>query len=128
MSLLVEEIIKREEGFRAKPYKDHLGNITIGYGFTCLTEKEASVVLKMKLDRIREVLNNQLSGLSQNRQDVIISMAFQLGISGCLSFNKMWQAIYSGDWSEAAHQMLLSRWAKQTPERVRRMAQIMREG
>lgn len=65
---------------------------------------------------------------SQPRQDILTSMAYQMGVSGLSEFHHMLEAICNQDWNEAAAQMLDSTWAKQTPERANRHADVMRSG
>jgi lysozyme len=66
--------------------------------------------------------------LNAPRQDVLICMAFQLGRDGLASFSKMLLALEEGRYGTAAREMLASKWAQQTPDRVRRLARIMESG
>lgn len=56
---------------------------------------------------------------------VIINMAFQLGRPRLALFEKFRAAIQRQDFLAAAAEMLDSRWARQTPERVARLHQRM---
>ena len=47
------------------------------------------------------------------RQDVLVEMAFNLGIKGLLNFKKMIAAVQNHDWKEAVAQMKDSKWATQ---------------
>ena len=62
------------------------------------------------------------------RAIVLLSMAYQMGVGGLLKFRKMLAAIEDNDWPEAEKQALDSRWAKQTPDRAKRHAEILRTG
>jgi lysozyme len=55
-------------------------------------------------------------------------MAFQLGTDGLLGFKNTLALIRDGKYAEAADAMLLSLWAKKTPERAKRLAEQMRSG
>lgn len=55
-------------------------------------------------------------------------MAFQMGIVGLLGFTNTLAAIKRGDYAAAATGMLASLWARQTPARAKRMADMMRAG
>ena len=55
-------------------------------------------------------------------------MAYQMGVDGLFKFKKMIAALGKGDWNEAAHQALDSRWAKQTPARAERHAAVIANG
>ena len=122
--------IKKHEGFRGMPYKDKLGIPTIGYGTKLpLTEEEAEMLLQHRLDKkILELSDKEpfYLELPQKAQEVIANMAYQMGVNGVLKFKKMWKALKNGDFQKAADEMLDSRWAKQTPNRARELAEIMR--
>jgi lysozyme len=73
--------------------------------------------------------------LAPARFDVLAMMAFNLGIGGLLEFRKMRAALETGDYAEAARQMLASDWARQLgdgeggrDDRPERLANIMRTG
>ena len=126
----VIESLKQEEGFCGMPYEDTLGISTIGYGTQLpLSEEEAELLLKHRLDKKILELNEKepfFLELPQKAQEVIANMAYQLGVGGVLKFKKMWMALKNGDYQKAADEMLDSKWAKQTPNRAKRLARIMR--
>jgi lysozyme len=62
------------------------------------------------------------------RQDVLIDMAFQMGIGRLCGFVRMLGAVRDERWAEAAEQMRLSTWARQTPKRALRLAYQMESG
>ena len=55
-------------------------------------------------------------------------MAYQMGVTGLSKFKNMLTAVELGDFDEAANQALDSRWARQTPERATRHAEMLRVG
>jgi lysozyme len=55
-------------------------------------------------------------------------MSFQLGIAGLLKFKSTLAFIEDGDFENASANMLKSLWAKQTPQRAKRLAEQMRTG
>ncbi len=126
----VIDSLKQEEGFDGMPYEDKLGIPTIGYGTKLpLTEEEAALLLKHRLDKkILEISEKEpfFLDLPQKAQEVIANMAYQLGVGGVLEFKKMWAALKKGDYQKAADEMLDSKWATQTPNRAKRLAEIMR--
>jgi lysozyme len=62
------------------------------------------------------------------RKGVLLNMSFQLGVEGLLKFERALGLIEVGPYDLAAHAMLQSKWAKQTPARAMRMAEQMRGG
>lgn len=133
MSKLLEQL-KSDEGLRLKPYKCTEGYDTIGYGRNLetngISEDEAETMLMNDIYRVMESLNNYglLIDHTPPRQDVLVNMAFQLGVSGLLKFKKMIIALDDRKYSDAAREMLDSRWAKQTPNRANELAKQMRTG
>ena len=135
------------EGYRQIPYRDHLGNWTVGYGtlikgwplrklnvgelLDYLTDKENH---KLWLDQaIEEAVKTAglyaglyagsydfslWDRLTPLRQMVLVEMAYQLGAGGLNGFVRLEIALRAQDYDDAAAEMLDSRWAKQTPERA----------
>lgn len=62
------------------------------------------------------------------RQDAVINMAFQLGVEGFMKFVKLREALVRGDWQRAYDEAMRSHWAKQTPNRAKRVAGQIRSG
>jgi lysozyme len=143
--LIIE--IKKDESFRAKPYKCSEGFLTIGYGTklplntyektlvkdeNSITEFEADGLLKYRLENaIRELNNNKgstIKTLSERRKEVVYNMVYQLGVKGILGFKKMWLAIEAGNYALAADEMKDSRWYYQTPARAKCLINKMIEG
>jgi len=128
--LMVTELIKKHEGFEGMPYNDSLGFPTIGYGTKLpITEEEAEMLLEYRLKKmIRELIIKEpfFEKLPEDAQKVIADMTYQLGVGGILKFKKMWAALKNRDYKKAADEMLDSKWAKQTPNRAKELAEIMR--
>lgn len=133
MSKLIEQL-KVHEGLRLKVYKCTEQYNTIGYGRNLdtngITKDEAETMLVNDIIKVMEALHDKglLQDHTQPRKDVLINMAFQMGVSGLLRFQNMILALDERNYSEAARQMLDSRWAKQTPNRANELAKQMREG
>lgn len=126
------------EGRVPHAYKDHLGFWTIGVGRLIdkrkgggLDDEEIDFLLDRDISKRRTILYEKLPwlrNLDDIRQAVVIGMSFQLGIDGLMEFQKTLGSIRDGHYADAANQMLQSLWAKQTPDRVRRLARQMEVG
>lgn len=130
-----EAYIKQEEGYRRHMYKCPSGKWTIGIGLNLeagLPEDEAETILRLRLDKLKAQLGAELpwfSSLNEARQAALLSMAYQMGVLGLMGFTTTMRLLADGQWEEASRQMLNSRWAtKQTPERARRTAYMVRYG
>jgi len=135
----IKEIIKKHEGFRHQVYVDTLGYRTIGYGHKVLDTdpfKDGEVYPQEMLEKVfdedfakaKEGADRLLDHLDppEDAVNVVISMVFQLGEAGVSKFKNMFVALENEDYSEAAAQMLDSRWHIQTPARCQELANIMR--
>lgn len=127
-----EEWIKREEGFRAKPYLDSRGVGTIGHGITWITEEESAMLVSNRVSRCMTALgtiliDNNIS-LDDFRKTILIDMLYQLGYDGVCRFKKMIAALVDMDYERAADEMLNSQWHIQTPVRCEQLAKRMRTG
>lgn len=128
--------LRAEEGVVKHAYQDHLGYWTIGVGRLIdkrkgggLSDDEIDYLLKNDIDKVVQQVNAKLpwvSKLSPNRQAVLYAMAFQMGVAGLLGFKNTLKMIENGDYAGAAKGMLNSKWAKQTPSRAKRTAELMR--
>jgi lysozyme len=131
--------LRADEGVRPCVYADHLGFATIGVGRLVdarkpgagLRPEEIDFLLQNDIDDRINALNAKLpwfQNLDDARRGVLVAMAFQLGMDGLLKFKNTLQCVMEGKYALAAESMLQSTWAKQTPERAKRLAIQMREG
>ncbi len=136
--MTIEELLLREEGFVSHAYRDHLGYWTIGIGRLIdkekgggITQVEAFYLLLNDVDKIKTKLNGKLPwwrDLDDTRRTILISMAYQMGVDGLLSFKNTLRYVRKGEWKKAANGMRASKWARQTPGRAERMARAMESG
>lgn len=128
------EQIKRDEGFRGKPYKDSAGKVTIGYGRNLdanpVTKEEAEYLLKNDMQEVlhRAVKLPYYAKLNPSRRAVIINMLFNLGYTRFRNFKRMNAALIVHDYNLAAIEMIDSFWATQVKGRATRLAKQMKEG
>lgn len=130
--------LRRDEGEVLSAYKDILGFLTIGVGRLIdkrkgggISAEESAYLLGNDIDRVeKEVRANVpfFERLNEARQAALINMAFQMGITGVLQFQRSLAAIRDERWADAANNLLQSTWAKQTPERARRVARQIETG
>ena len=132
--------VKEHEGYRNKVYLDSLGKRTVGVGHLCVEDhweddKEYSEKYLMKI--LKDDLKNAIRGaerllkgcpiLDSLAREIVIEMVFQLGETGVSKFKNMLKALEEGpDYKTAAIEMLDSRWAKQTPNRAKKMSNSMK--
>lgn len=147
---LVQEL-RDDEGEKLRAYKDHLGYWTIGVGHLIdparganpapfgidlrnggfITAEQSEQLLLADIAEKEKQLDARLTWwrtLSDNRQRVLLNMAFQLGINGLLAFKNTLARAHQGDYPGAAAGMLASKWATQTPNRAKRLADRMVSG
>lgn len=137
------ELLKLEEGYSETVYRCSEGYPTIGIGtkigtkgadlgkFTLtVNEQVAKALLDMRVnDKLKKLsAHTWFNKLDETRKIIILSMAYQMGVTGLLKFKMMIAALDKYDYKEAALQALDSRWAKQTPERANRHAEVLRTG
>lgn len=127
--------IKEHEGFRAEAYVDSMGHLTIGYGQLVselkVTEREAEKWLLAGIEAKTKELEPFLAFRSVKdpvRRDVLIEMAYNLGVGGLMKFKNMWASIKVQDWDAASAHMLDSLWAKQVGHRAHVLANRMKQG
>lgn len=125
--------IKQNEGYRAKVYKCSEGFDTIGYGFAIkdleLSEEICDLILNEKLEKYKKEINtkfNWLNDMPINIQHIVIEMCYQIGVTGFSKFKKTIAYLRDKNWEKASVEMLDSKWAKQTPNRAKRMSEIVK--
>ena len=136
MSLL--ENIKAHEGFRDHIYKDSVGKPTVGYGFLVsalspdelklnggkvepMSREVAEKILNLKVARLQKRVFQCLPWLEskpQGVQDILIEMAYQLGLAGLMGFRHTLGCIEAGDYAQATKNLKASLLYRQTPRRV----------
>lgn len=124
-----------DEGREKKVYRCSAGKLTIGVGRNLedrgLREDEIDLLLandiRDSIDECRRLVRS-FDQLNEVRQEVLINMMFNLGYARLSGFKKFLAAIAMSDWTEAANQMLESKWADQVGARADRLANAMRRG
>ena len=133
--------VKKHEGYRNKVYLDTLGKRTVGVGHLCVEEfweDDKEYEEKFLMTILEHDLETAIKGakelmtehgcldIDDVAEEIIIEMIFQLGKTGVSKFRNMWKALSELNYVGASYEMLDSRWAKQTPNRAKGMADTMK--
>ena len=135
-----------EERLVLAPYRDLHGYWTLGVGHLIDNRKGGALPAYIHSFPITEEVALRILGeditvreaglddaipwwrrLSETRQIILMSMAFQLGVRGLLGFVRTLNFLRAGAYGPAADEMLDSVWARtDSPERARRHAAAVR--
>ena len=133
--------VKHHEGYRNKVYLDTLGKRTVGVGHLCVEdfweddkEYEESFLMEILQKDLQEAIRGAkelmdehgCADIDERAEEIIIEMVFQLGRTGVKKFRNMWKALSEHNYVGASYEMLDSKWAKQTPNRAKDMAEQMK--
>jgi lysozyme len=127
-------MLQRHEGLRLKPYKCTAGKLSIGYGRNLddmgISEVEAMVMLRNDIEQCYQELEmfSWFEDLDQVRQEALVDMLFNLGLPTFLEFKKTLKFVAEGKYSQAAEEMLRSKWADQVGDRAKELAYMVDTG
>jgi len=127
---LTVELIKKHEGYRKHTYKD-VTTKSIGYGINLkygLTKEEAELLLRHRLKIVyRELVRyDWFLKLPYTKQNVLINMGYNMGITKLLKFKKMIKALKVLDFKKAGYEMYKSKWYNQTGYRAKELVKIIK--
>ena len=139
---ILKQQLTEDEGCKYEIYLDHLGYKTFGIGHLCKAtdpENDLEVGAEVSKDRVDECFLNDIDKviedciilyddfytLPDEAQLIIANMMFNLGRPRLTNFVRMRKAVNEGNWQEAKIQMLDSKWAKQVPNRAKRLSERM---
>jgi len=143
----LERELIRDEGWRSKPYKCTRGHWTIGVGHKMHPGELVGRIRDIEWDseKIFKTLEQDIhiavrgcemifgrsrfESFSDTRQRALANMCFQMGAAGLEGFERMIQAIFNEDWTQARIEALDSKWARSdSPARAQRVAKMLLEG
>ena len=131
----VYELLKQDEGLMAKMRRCPTGHWTIGFGHnletTPITERAAMVILEDDVQAVTlrcALFIPSWDELGQVRQAVLVSVAFNVGVTGLQGFRRMLLAIHMRQWERAADELLDSDAGRLLPVRYKRLAEMLKSG
>ncbi|HAS0709589.1 TPA: glycoside hydrolase family protein [Enterobacter hormaechei subsp. steigerwaltii] len=153
----ITDMIIYDEGEKLTIYKDTEGYWTIGVGhlltkspskdeairqldklvgtghYGYINKQESRKILEIDINQTikqigRTELINVYTSLDIIRRTALVNMCFQLGVQGVLQFKKMIQHLNAREYEKAADEALNSKWARQTPNRAKRVTDVIRYG
>ena len=135
MSKLSDQL-RIHEGVRSHVYLCTAGYETIGVGRNIaesgigLSDDEIDYLLENDIKRCKQELVSLswFPDLDPVRQDAIVNLCFNLGLTRLMGFQNAMGAMAVGDYEKAADEFLDSRWAKQVGRRSLDVAHMIRTG
>ena len=136
MSKLVKQL-RRHEGVRTHAYKCSANMITVGVGRNIdengglgLSNDEIDYLLENDIKRCKQELSalSWFLDLDSVRQDALVNLCFNLGMTRLLGFKNALAAMEAGDYLKAADEFYDSRWAKQVGSRADEVCEMIRTG
>jgi lysozyme len=145
----IAQFVEGHEGRVRRPYQCPAGFWSYGVGRNLQTNKLTleetlfllehgpgdpfiDLLLKNDMDRCwteaSACIGQNFTGWPQARQAAVISMLFNLGLTGFLQFRKMVDALRNGRWEIAADESLDSERARQLPRRSAEEALMISSG
>jgi lysozyme len=136
---VIANFLEKEEGRVDHAYQDSRGFWTIGVGRLIDGRKGG----RLSSEEIDFLLANDIKTHTAGIQDwpawqavkddpvraaALVSMAFQLGVGGLAEFRTSLGLIAAKQWQAASDSLLKSLWAKQTPGRALRVAEMIATG
>jgi lysozyme len=116
---LLKDSVKHYEGLKLKPYVCLVKKLTIGYGRNLqdkgISKNEAELLLENDLFNIKLILEDKIKffySLDDVRQNVLIEMAYNMGVTGLLKFKNTLNYLKNKDYEKASIEMLDSQWHK----------------
>lgn len=127
----------KEEGFRTHIYTDSMGNPTIGIGhklgrdehFNCpISGAQVKALFVHDLSRAIEGARRAVPSFDIQPKQVkvmLVSICFNIGCKGMLSFKRFRQRIEESDYRGAARELRNSLYYRQLPRRVEGYAKVL---
>ena len=138
----LQQELAEDEGCKYEIYNDHLGYATFGIGHLVTDsdlEYGQEIGTEVSKERVDEcfkadieitiedcnILYSNFNDIPEEAQLILANMMFNLGRPRLSKFLKLKAAVDDEDWMEASVQMMDSKWAKQVPNRAKRLCERM---
>tara|TARA_R100000654_G_scaffold60833_1_gene87723 strand:+ start:128 stop:574 length:447 start_codon:yes stop_codon:yes gene_type:complete len=135
----IKESIMEHEGFRDTIYVCTEGHRTVGWGHKCVEDHwEDRVayplgylrdVFMVDFDKakkqMKEFLAQEDLAIKKEAEYILVEMIFQMGKNGVSKFRNMIKALRGQNYGLASVEMLDSLWYKQTPNRAKKLSDLM---
>lgn len=126
--------LEKHEGIRFFPYKDTVGNLTIGVGHNLtakgINKRVIDVLFECDVMDAVASLEARLPwtiGLDDIRFRALVDLVFNMG-ARFYTFTTTIDHLENGRWDQAANALLLSKYAAQVGQRARTIANMIRTG
>ena len=135
----MREQLVSKEGFKNVAYYDKLGILTVGIGHKVTASDNIKLGQYIDNARIEQLYTKdsatalnaaiaQAKDLDVYNLDMVLALVqvnFQLGIYWQQKFPNTWSLLKSGKKSAAINNLKISKWYRQTPDRVQNFAQAI---
>jgi lysozyme len=133
MSKKGKALTKTFEGYKDVTYKDHLGNLTCGWGHhlsegSKVCKQINQVFFKGDYEGAVRTYDSYNFEIDYIRRDAIVDMIFNLGASRFATFRKLISALYEKDYELAGHEIKDSLYYHQVMFRAQTIREIIIEG
>lgn len=112
--------LRRDEGYKEKPYVDTRGKVTIGIGHNLTDRGLSSAAIMFIYNEDAKLAIGDLDrnipwwrDLDEVRARALVNMCFQLGWPGLSKFARMLAALHLGEHAVVHQECLDSDWARQ---------------
>lgn len=128
---LRQELIATE-GYRTAVYADTLGNPTVGIGHLVRPSDNLELGDVIHVERVEQLFRDdiepviaaaeaqclELGVTSENFLKALVQVNFQLGVNWPTKWPRTFNALKQKDFKTASHNVLSSKWRRQTPTRA----------
>ena len=132
---ILERQLTIDEGKRDRMYLDSEGIPSLGIGHNLRDRSISDRAIRVIFEDDMQVAESDarklvpgFDALSDARKAVVVNMAFNLGYDRLAGFKNTLAYVNAGRFSQAADEMLDSKWASQVGQRAVRLADAMRKG